>query len=625
MKQIYPDILLKENHIVDSGSSQDIYFDGLCMMPDQSWNAQMELEHWNRYMAFSYLAEDVSVLDIACGEGYGTNLLSSIARKATGMDLSADNIRHAIHKYGRKKNNLDYKVSDACQILAGNDKYDVVYSFETIEHLENISAYLSNLSNILTENGIGIISTPRPNINPVTKRPYNPHHVKELLVEEFKNLLGTYFQYVELAGQSKEYPCEIHQSFSVDKDAYMIGIVSNHQNYVRKVIQRLPNIETLFIREKLFRRHNNKIINFSKPLRTLFVPLTSPDCENPADRRRVLLPANFLREYGAEVAIVKKEDTLKIKSHIILTQDRDYMFWLDNIDKLKKDGRHLVFSFSDALGLTTKSKAHNFEAFGGQEINENITNNNSMLKLFLERCCSHVLAGSIIQKQIISLLAPEISVSILNDPIDTQVYNFNISGLNDFCKDNVFTLIWEGFCDNVPYLLECAESIKNLSKKIPLRLIITTSQKRRNSFWGTDDNQELARKIFGDIVEFHVWSEDTISQLMNASDIALAPLFMNCNFAKAKPSNKAIIYNYMKLPAICSPTDAYQSYIQNDLNGFIAYQHSDWERYIEYLYNYPEKRRMMGEYGHKKAKEGYSIDAISKQMLRVFSALANST
>lgn len=624
MKQSYPDILLKDALGFDSDNSEKLYFDGLCMIPDQSWNAQMELEHWNRYMTFSYLAEDASVLDIACGEGYGTNLLASIAQKATGMDLSAKNIRHAIYKYARKKNNLDYKVSDACQILAGNDKYDVIYSFETIEHLEDIPAYLSNLSNIMTYNGIGIISTPRPNVNPVTNRPYNPHHVKELSVEEFKKLLSTYFQYVGLAGQSREYPCEIHQDFNVDNDAYMIGIVSNQQDYVKKVIQRLPDIETLYIRGKLFRRHNNRIKNFHKPLRILFVPLTNPDCDNPSDKRRVLLPAGFLREYGAEVAIVKKEDTLKIKSHIIVTQNRDYMFWLDNIDKLMKDDRHLIFSFSDALGLTTKSKAHYYDAFCDRENQENITNNDSMLKMFLERCCSHVFSGSIFQKQIISALAPEVSVSILNDPIDTQVYNVDMLGKNDFRKDNVLTLIWEGFYDNVPYLLDCAESIKNLSKKIPLRVIVATSQNRRNSFWGTEDNKELAQKILGDIVEFHVWSERTISQLMAASDIGLAPLFMNCNFAKAKPSNKAIIYNYMKLPVICSPADAYQSYIQNEQNGFIAYQPSDWEKCIEYLYNYPEKRRIMGDYGHKKAREGYNIDTISKQMLRVFLALAQN-
>ena len=108
---------------------------------------------------------------------------------------------------------------------------------------------------------------------------------------------------------------------------------------------------------------------------------------------------------------------------------------------------------------------------------------------------------------------------------------------------------------------------------------------------------------------------------MASSDIGIVPLFMNCDFAQAKPSNKAVICNYMRLPVICSPTKAYESYIQDEFNGFIAYKNSDWEKYIEYFYMYPEQRRRMGENGHKKAKERYSIETISKQMLRIFLSL----
>jgi 2-polyprenyl-3-methyl-5-hydroxy-6-metoxy-1,4-benzoquinol methylase len=618
MKQLYSDILIEEDSRVKSDNSEECYFDGLCMIPGKSWNAQMELEHWNRYMTFLYLAESANILDAACGEGYGTNLLSSIAQKAIGIDLSNSNIRHAVNKYGQNRTNLNYIVSDACHMSVVDEKFDVIYSFETIEHLDDIQSFLLSMSNIIEDNGIGIISTPKPNINPVTKKPYNPHHVNELSTDDFKSYLGTYFQYVEIAGQSREFPCEIHQVFDNNYDAYAIGIVSNVKEKVDKVIKRLPDKEILSIRENLFKRHCNRVKNFVKPLRILFVPLENPECINPADRRRVLLPANYLRDYGTEVAIVKKEDTLKIKSNIILTQNRDYQFWLDNIDKYRKDGRHLFFSFSDALGISTKSKTHSYEAFCNQEIQTNILCTDSILKSFMEKCCSHIFAGSVIQKQIISELAPGVSVSVLNDPIDTLTYNADLAGRREFHKDNVMTIIWEGFCDNVPYLLVCAEAIHNLSKKIPLRVIVTTSQYRRNEFLGTKDNKELAQKILGDVIDFHVWSRQKISSLMASADVGLAPAFINCNFAQAKPSNKAIIYNYMKLPVICSPTTAYESYIQNDFNGFIANTQSDWENYIEYLYKYPEHRQRIGVNGHKKAKEGYNVEAISKQMLRVF-------
>ena len=600
----------------------EYYFDGSCMIPMQSWNARMELEHWNRYLTFHYLAESKNILDVACGEGYGTDLLSSIARKAVGVDLSVKNINHANKKYAGGKNNLEYIAADACNLPIESNSIEIVYSFETIEHLENIPAFLQSITRIILDSGAGIISTPRPNINPRSNKPFNPFHINELSAAEFENHLKRHFKFVAIAGQSKEFPHEIHREFDDDRDAYAIGVVSNNENVVQEIIRKLPDRKTISIREQLFERHFNQVRNFSKPLRVLFVPLTSTDCDNPADRRRVLFPANYLRRYGAEIAVVRKEDVLNIQSHVIYSQNRDYEFWLNNLEKLKRNGRQLVFSFSDALGISSQSKAHYSETFSEVEKNRNVSGTHKNLKLFLEQCCSHVFAGSDEQRKIISGIAPTVSISVLYDPIDTETYDANIVKAKQFRTNEKFTLIWEGFIDNVPYLLVCAEAIKRLNAKIPLKVMVVTSQTRRNSFLETTDNEELAKKILGDIAEFHLWDRATISNLMAQSDAALAPLFMDCHFAVAKPPNKAIIYNYMKLPVIASPTSGYTSYIQDCLNGFIADTEADWEKYIEYLYANSDVRQRMGEFGHKKAKDNFSVEAISRQMLDVFQKIA---
>ena len=591
------------------------------MVPGQSWNAQMELEHWNRYVTFSYLAESMNVLDVACGEGYGTHLLSLIATKAVGIDLSAENINHAMAKYAFGKDNLEYVVGDACNLPVKSHTVNVVYSFETIEHLNDVSSFLSNLSRVISDQGVGIISTPQPNINPVSNKPFNPYHIHELSHTEFRGCLSNHFDNVALVGQSREFPHEVHRAFDSDKDAYVIGIVSKDRDVVEGICRRLPDRKTTSIREDLFRRHFNRMKNFAKPLRILFVPLTNTNCCNPSDRRRVFLPANYLRECGAEIAVVNKEDALNIRSDVVYCQDRDYEFWLNNIDGLRERGTHLVFSFSDALGVTSRSKAHDFAAFSGKEelIDAFVVCEN--LRLFLERCCSHVFAGSHVQKEIISNMVPDVTVSVLPDPIDTETYNTDLVGDIRFDGNENFTLIWEGFCDNVPYMLVCADAIRRLSKRIALTVVVVSSKTRRNKFLGTVDNEELARTLLGDIVEFHTWDTKTIAELMAKSHVGLAPLFMDCQFAKAKPANKAIIYNYMKLPVIASPTVEYRLYVQNNLNGFIANTEKDWEEYIEYLYKNPEERARIGEYGHKKAKVNYSLDAISKQMLRVFLTL----
>jgi ubiquinone/menaquinone biosynthesis C-methylase UbiE len=604
--------------VTNDDDADEYYFDGTCMIPGQSWNARMEIEHWNRYMTFCCLAESKRVLDVACGDGYGTDLLSSVADEAIGVDISVKNVRHANSKYASARANLKYIAADACDLPLENDSIDVIYSFETIEHLRDIPAFLTNLSRVMSHQGLAILSTPRPNINPATNEPFNPHHVHELSAADFQACLKEHFRTVVLAGQRRTFPYEIHRVFDTDKDAYAVGVAANHQEAVDEVIRRLPNTGLTSVRERLFQRHLNEKRNFPEPLRVLFVPLTNTNCENPADRRRILLPANQLRREGVEVAIVNKADTLNIRSDIIYSQNRDYAFWLRNMDKLKANGARLVFSFSDALGLTSQSKTHDFKAFLGQEAFAASSLGHGALKPFLETCSSYVLAGSDVQRKIISDLAPNTSVGVLNDVIDTDTYTLGLANESRSAQATEFTLIWEGFCDNVPYLLVCADAIKRLSRRIPLRVIVATSPKRTNHFFATTDNRELAARMFGDILEFHVWDRQTIAQLMARSHVGLAPLFTDCAFARAKPPNKAIIYNYMKLPVIASPIFAYKCYIQDNLNGFIANSEPDWDRYIEYLWANPRERAKMAEFGHTKAVESFSVDVISRQMLRIF-------
>ena len=65
------------------------------------------LEHIHRYLMARELAKDKDVLDIACGEGYGSVMLAEIARHVSGVDISAEAVAHATEKY--QKENLQFK------------------------------------------------------------------------------------------------------------------------------------------------------------------------------------------------------------------------------------------------------------------------------------------------------------------------------------------------------------------------------------------------------------------------------------------------------------------------------------------------------------------------------------
>ncbi|WP_051691687.1 class I SAM-dependent methyltransferase [Pedobacter borealis] len=147
------------------------------------------IEHLHRYSAVCNLIKDKIVLDIACGEGYGSNLLSNYASNVYGVDIDLASIEHASEKY--KKRNLSFLHGSADQIPLKDSCLDVVVSFETIEHHEKHEEMLSEIKRVLKTNGLLIMSSPEK-VVPFT---INPFHVKELTNSEFKDLISRHFKH----------------------------------------------------------------------------------------------------------------------------------------------------------------------------------------------------------------------------------------------------------------------------------------------------------------------------------------------------------------------------------------------------------------------------------------------
>ncbi len=149
----------------------------------------LELEHVERYLFASGFSQGKSVLDIACGAGYGSSLLIEAgATRVTGVDISTEAVEFATNNYGRK--NLQFIVYDA--ELYNHDHYDVVVSFETLEHLENRQIFLMNLLAMLNESGTLIISTPNKTITSPMKSESqirNKYHKHEYREQEFVSAL----------------------------------------------------------------------------------------------------------------------------------------------------------------------------------------------------------------------------------------------------------------------------------------------------------------------------------------------------------------------------------------------------------------------------------------------------
>ena len=156
-------------------------------------------EHLHRYALACEFVKGKRVLDIASGEGYGGHLLSKTAHKVTGVDISEEAVFHANKKYG-SKTNLTYQVGSASAIPLEDASVDIVTSFETLEHTTEHAEFLKEIKRVLIPGGMLIMSTPDTILYKV-REPINPHHLKELTTEEFKELINSNFLHAEFFNQ----------------------------------------------------------------------------------------------------------------------------------------------------------------------------------------------------------------------------------------------------------------------------------------------------------------------------------------------------------------------------------------------------------------------------------------
>ncbi|MEP6936774.1 MAG: glycosyltransferase [Chthoniobacterales bacterium] len=152
----------------------------------------MTYEHVHRYAIATRLAAGKRVLDVACGEGYGSNLLGHTAAAVIGIDIDQPTIEHAIGKYGRE--NLQFLVGACEHLPVENDSADLVVSFETIEHVAEPERFLSEIKRVLTPNGLLIISSPDKREYSDINGSRNPFHKSELYHRDFVRLLRSYFK-----------------------------------------------------------------------------------------------------------------------------------------------------------------------------------------------------------------------------------------------------------------------------------------------------------------------------------------------------------------------------------------------------------------------------------------------
>lgn len=170
--------LKKADYILNDGERYDPVVNG--------WIAK---DHINRYkFAWKFLTKKDTVLDIACGTGYGSAFTADACRTYIGIDKHKGAIEYGIRKYG--KVNIRFFLSDLFKYMV---PADIVISFETIEHIkaENVQMVLDKLLSLTRKILIGSV--------PYKEKPGNNKH------HYFFNLDESFFEYLRQYGELSFY------------------------------------------------------------------------------------------------------------------------------------------------------------------------------------------------------------------------------------------------------------------------------------------------------------------------------------------------------------------------------------------------------------------------------------
>lgn len=169
-------------------------------------------EHISRYYFAAQFVKSKIVLDVACGTGYGSAfLIDQRAKKVTGVDISKEAIEYCNANY--KRNGLEFKIDDCTKMHFENGSFDVVVSFETIEHIEKTGLFLSEVKRVLKKNGLFVVSTP----NKIANLKDNQFHLHEYTRQEFNDALKNYFSHVTILNQSYPPVIGIYKKDKIDE------------------------------------------------------------------------------------------------------------------------------------------------------------------------------------------------------------------------------------------------------------------------------------------------------------------------------------------------------------------------------------------------------------------------
>lgn len=174
----------------------------------------------------------LTILDAACGTGYGTYILAGrkrdTQRTAIGVDIDAPSIAHARAQFTRP--GLSYRQADCLALPWDTPTFDLIASFETLEHFNQADGarFVQRLAAILRPGGLLVLSSPAPHSETAMATPFHHH---EYTLAELETVLGAHFAH-----------------YCLFEQGYVAG------SAILPVRSHIPHVERSSARERLDRR-----------------------------------------------------------------------------------------------------------------------------------------------------------------------------------------------------------------------------------------------------------------------------------------------------------------------------------------------------------------------------------
>jgi ubiquinone/menaquinone biosynthesis C-methylase UbiE len=169
--------------------------------PDDAATGFVRFEYLRHLFAYTEAArripENVRLLEIGAGEGYGANHLATPTRRVVATDLSFSALMHAHVTYPR----LQFYQALGTQLPFAAQSFDAVVSFQVIEHIQDEVSYVREIERVLKVGGIVCLTTPNRKLRLFPfQKPWNPYHVREYTGARLRHLIAQSFSTTQIFG-----------------------------------------------------------------------------------------------------------------------------------------------------------------------------------------------------------------------------------------------------------------------------------------------------------------------------------------------------------------------------------------------------------------------------------------